>query len=123
MEEDRLKTFREFLKDGVRKKVDFRKTDQSRGIPPPPVEKPFPEDAPRVALPRPGAWKGVGTIDLADAIGRRQSRRLYRRGALTLDETAFLLWATQGVRRVLDAGHALRTVPSAGCRHAFETYL
>jgi hypothetical protein len=33
MEEDRLKTFREFLKDGVRKKVDFRKTDQSRGFP------------------------------------------------------------------------------------------
>lgn len=123
MEEDRLKTFREFLKDGVRKKVDFRKTDQSRGISPPPVEKPFPEDAPRVALPGPGAWKGVGTIDLADAIGRRQSRRLYRRGALTLDEVSFLLWATQGVRRVLDAGHALRTVPSAGCRHAFETYL
>jgi SagB-type dehydrogenase family enzyme len=38
-------------------------------------------------------------------------------------EVAFLLWATQGVRRVLDPGHALRTVPSAGCRHSFETYL
>ena len=33
------------------------------------------------------------------------------------------MWATQGIRQNLDSGHALRTVPSAGCRHAFETYL
>ena len=33
------------------------------------------------------------------------------------------MWATQGIRQKLDSGHALRTVPSAGCRHALETYL
>ena len=33
------------------------------------------------------------------------------------------MWATQGIKQNLDSGHALRTVPSAGCRHAFETYL
>ncbi len=31
--------------------------------------------------------------------------------------------AAQGIRQVLDQGHALRLVPSAGCRHALETYL
>jgi len=36
---------------------------------------------------------------------------------------SFLLWATQGIKQKLDEGHALRTVPSAGCRHALETYL
>jgi len=40
-----------------------------------------------------------------------------------MDELAFLLWATQGVRQKLDAATALRTVPSAGARHALETYL
>ena len=40
-----------------------------------------------------------------------------------LDELSFLLWATQGVREQLDHGTALRTVPSAGARHALESYL
>ena len=33
-----------------------------------------------------------------------------------------LFWATQGVRRVVLETAVLRTVPSAGCRHPFETY-
>ena len=41
---------------------------------------------------------------------------------LTLDELSMLLWATQGVRGEID-DTVLRTVPSAGNRHAFETYL
>jgi SagB-type dehydrogenase family enzyme len=40
-----------------------------------------------------------------------------------LDELSFLLWATQGIQQQLGAGHARRTVPSAGARHALETYL
>ncbi|MCP6717514.1 hypothetical protein NL524_29985, partial [Klebsiella pneumoniae] len=42
---------------------------------------------------------------------------------LTPEELAFLLWATQGVRARLNEAAVLRTVPSAGCRHPFETYL
>lgn len=34
-----------------------------------------------------------------------------------------LLWATQGVRSVVHEAAVLRTVPSAGCRHPFETYI
>jgi SagB-type dehydrogenase family enzyme len=34
-----------------------------------------------------------------------------------------LLWATQGVRQQDTLGAVLRTVPSAGNRHALETYL
>jgi SagB-type dehydrogenase family enzyme len=33
-----------------------------------------------------------------------------------------LLWATQGVRIVVHEAAVLRNVPSAGCRHPFETY-
>jgi SagB-type dehydrogenase family enzyme len=36
---------------------------------------------------------------------------------------AFLLSATQGVRERINEAAVLRTVPSAGCRHPFETYL
>jgi SagB-type dehydrogenase family enzyme len=61
-------------------------------------------------------------IDLATAIGDRQSRRSFNPEPLTLDELSFLLWATQGVREK-DGGTVLRTVPSAGNRHALETYI
>jgi SagB-type dehydrogenase family enzyme len=42
---------------------------------------------------------------------------------LDIEELAFLLWATQGVRKPEGGSPAFRTVPSAGARHSFETYL
>ncbi|MCJ7701205.1 MAG: SagB/ThcOx family dehydrogenase [Anaerolineales bacterium] len=42
----------------------------------------------------------------------------------TLESLSFLLWATQGVHRVIRGGDTtIRTVPSAGARHPFETYI
>jgi SagB-type dehydrogenase family enzyme len=118
-----IEKYRYFLKDTIRRKIDFSQTDQHRGMPPPPVEKPFSPGAEPIELPAPGQWKGVQPIDLESAIGNRESRRRYRGQPLTLDELSFLLWATQGIRQRLDPGTALRTVPSAGARHALETYL
>ncbi len=113
---------REFLKDTIRLETDFSQTDQNRGVSPPPLEKPFAADARRLGLPPVGRWEGIEMIDLATAIGNRQSRRSFSPEPLTLDELSFLLWATQGVREQ-DHGTVLRTVPSAGNRHALETYL
>jgi SagB-type dehydrogenase family enzyme len=42
---------------------------------------------------------------------------------MSLTELSYLLWATQGITKRIDSGHALRTVPSAGARHPLETYL
>jgi SagB-type dehydrogenase family enzyme len=123
MKESLLEHYRSFLKDTVRKTIDFSQTDQNRGIDPPPVEKPFAEDATRISLTPHGKWDGVEGIDLIAAIGNRKSRRAYSEEPLTADELSFLLWATQGIRMRIDYGHAYRTVPSAGCRHALETYL
>ena len=114
---------REFLKDTLRLKIDFRLTGQSRGTEPPPIEKAPHPDQQKIPLPGGAAFKKFAGTDLIEAIAGRRSHRRFRDLPLTLDELAFLLWATQGVRQVLDAGHALRTVPSAGCRHAFESYL
>ena len=114
---------RYFLKDTVRRKIDFSQVDQHRGIRPPPIEKPFREDGKLIDLVSVGHWKGITPVSVESAIQSRESRRSYTGDSLTLDELSFLLWATQGIRQQLDAGTALRTVPSAGARHAFETYL
>jgi SagB-type dehydrogenase family enzyme len=124
MTQSLLEQGRFFLKDTVRKTVDFSATAQSRGIAPPPIEKPFAEGATRIDLPpQAGGGETIRGIDLRTAIHNRRSRRIYRDEPMTVEELSFLLWATQGVRERIDAGNAYRTVPSAGCRHALETYL
>jgi len=114
---------REFLKDTIRLEMDFSQTDQSRGVDPPPIEKPFAADAVRVKLTPPGQWQRLTPVELLAAIRDRRSHRRFTRDALTLEELSFLLWTTQGMQQRLDQGTALRTVPSAGARHALETYL
>ena len=91
MPDSLIQQSREFLKDTVRQRIDFSKTDQSQGLPPPPLEKPFPADAKRLDLPPVGQWMGVETVPLATAIGDRQSRRSFKPAPLTLDELSFLL--------------------------------
>ncbi|MDI9618787.1 SagB/ThcOx family dehydrogenase [Methanothermobacter sp.] len=112
---------RYFLKDSIRKRIDFSKTPQSMGAAAPPFEKPWPEDAEMIDLPVLD-WAEMVDVNIVRCIRNRKSRRSYTDRPLKLEELSFLLWATQGIRMV--AGHsAFRTVPSAGCRHTFETYL
>ncbi len=115
--------FRAFLKDSIRKRIDFRRTDQRRGLPPPPLQKPVPAGSELIALPRRDAWERFDSVSLLEAVGRRESRRDYLPEPLTPAELGLLLWATQGIRQVVNPATALRTVPSAGARHALETYL
>lgn len=67
----------------------------------------------------------IKTNDFLTLLNQRTSKRRYLNEALSLEELSFLLWATQGVKQVIGRkNHAtLRTVPSAGARHPFETYL
>ncbi len=118
-----IQRYRDFLKDTVRLSIDFSRTDQSQGIPPPPIEKPIPPEAEPIDLPKSKRWEDIPALELVTAIRLRRSQRNYTHTPLTLEEISFLLWATQGVSRRLGPGDALRTVPSAGCRHALETYL
>ncbi len=113
---------RYFLSDRIRETVNFWATDQSGGLQPPPVQKAAPPDSRIIRLPTPEEWT-IPPCDLETAIVNRQSHRRFTAEPLSLDELAFLLWATQGVRSVVHEAAVLRTVPSAGCRHPFETYL
>jgi SagB-type dehydrogenase family enzyme len=62
-------------------------------------------------------------LDLRAAIEHRRSVRAYFHKPLTLDDLSFLLWCTQGVQKTEGTHWTFRTVPSAGARHAFETFL
>jgi len=98
-------------------------TDQMRGLSPPLAQKPCPEGARLIDLVPPSAMS-VGGAPLRQVMEQRRSWREFGPAALTHEQLSFLLWATQGVRRVTGKGATtFRTVPSAGSRHAFETYL
>ncbi len=114
-----------FLKSGQWDAWREIETDQDKGIPAPPIQKAAEDDALRVVLPAPDDLT-VGTMPLIETIRRRRSRRKYTAEPLSLEELSFLLWSTQGVTKRVggaDARHVLRTVPSGGNRHPFETYL
>ncbi|MDG5467366.1 SagB/ThcOx family dehydrogenase [Deltaproteobacteria bacterium IMCC39524] len=123
MDQNKFAAHRAFLKDTLRLQIDFRQTDQNRGIAPPAIQKPPLEGQELILLTDPQSFNAFAGTDLVDAIGRRRSHRHYQPLPLSLAELSFLLWASQGISEVLAHGSALRNVPSAGCRHAFESYL
>jgi SagB-type dehydrogenase family enzyme len=97
-------------------------SDQSKGLPQPPLEKGPRPGQTLLDLPAAGNWK-VSNLSLTGAIERRRSVRKYSEASLTLEELSYLLFCTQGVQEVLPRPATMRPTPSAGARHAFETYI
>ncbi len=97
-------------------------SDQQRGMPPPPLFLQSGRAGRRVPLPPPDEG-GPAPLDLYSLIRNRRSRRRFLPDPLGRAQLSFLLWATQGVKETLHQAATIRTVPSAGARHAFETYL
>lgn len=95
---------------------------QEMGETQPPLELPLPEGAQIIALPEPASLM-IPEISLRQAIENRRSVRRYAEIPLTIEELSYLLWLTQGVKATTKRPVTLRNVPSAGARHAFETYL
>ena len=98
------------------------KSDQVKGLLSPPIEVGYDKAKTVIDLPRPKGIK-VKSIDIREAIENRRSVRNYSQKPLNIEELSYLLWCTQGVKEVIHGVATLRTVPSAGARHAFETYL
>ena len=111
---------REFIKKTKYEYLD--PSAQSRGRPQPPLELQRHKGGQLIELPGPETLSIKG-IDLRQTIEGRKSVRRYSRTPLTLEELSFLLWCTQGVKQVIPGSATFRTVPSAGARHALETYL
>jgi SagB-type dehydrogenase family enzyme len=92
---------------------------QQKGIHPPLLEADFGKGGEKVDLPDPDKVES----ELKKYIDRRTSVREYAKEPVSKDELSYLLWCTQGVKEAVNGVHTLRTVPSAGARHALETFL
>lgn len=122
MSEKRIE-LRDFLKDKIRREVDFTQTAQQRGVPMPPIVKPLPVDTKLIPLPEWRETVGERQGPLSTLIASRKSVRKYGQQALSLEALSYLCWATQGLRMDRGDGSVWRNVPSAGNRHALETYI
>ncbi len=115
-----IEEYRQFMKSMFGK---AGVSDQSRGVKPPPLEAPYDANAETLALPE-VSRDVIVNRDVFECISKRRSRRNWKDEPLTVEQLSFLLWATQGVSEILAGGKAtLRTVPSGGARHPFETYV
>ena len=96
-------------------------SDQKKGIEYPPLETPYDNSREKIDLP---SFDKVTNIEipLCKAIEQRKSLRQYSDNPMTLAELSWLLWVTQGVKKI-NPPYTLRNVPSAGARHPFETYI
>lgn len=114
---------RRFLGSDIFEAWQGADSDQRKGLPRPAAQKPIPAGAQLIDLPAPETFDFT-QVSVLQALKSRKSRREYQPDPLTLDELAFLCWATQGVHRVeTESGLTRRVPPSAGARHPFETYL
>lgn len=98
------------------------KPDQGRGLPQPPLTLEWDRTRKPIPLAAPKAIR-LGGLSVREAIDQRRTLRSYSQVPLSLEELSYLLWCTQGVHQVVPGFRTIRTVPSAGARHAFETYL
>lgn len=117
------------MKDIAHEFMEFTKykylgeSDQSQGLPQPPAEAEYDLGRAKINLPSPEGLP-FGKIALIDVLNMRKSLRNFSRTPMVQEELSFLLWCTQGIKKSKSGSPAVfRTVPSAGARHAFETYL
>ncbi|MBN2076529.1 MAG: SagB/ThcOx family dehydrogenase [Dehalococcoidales bacterium] len=124
--------YRNFMKSRI---TDFDwklEADISKGVPQPDFQKPIADTAKTLDLPEitlETAPKG----DFFEYTCNRMSRRIYTEEPLSLYELSFLLWCTQGVKKVIggywkylpdgSGRNYLRPVAAGGCINGFETYL
>jgi SagB-type dehydrogenase family enzyme len=113
-------TGQQFLKRTKHGNLD--PSDQYLGKPQPPIQLEFDKTQPVIKLPTPSEVI-TEFVDVRKIIEQRKSIRNYSEVPLTIDQLSYLLWCTQGVKEVFQGATTIRNVPSAGARHAFETYL
>lgn len=107
-------------------KTEYRylsKSDQQKGLAQPPLEMqpPLERDG-TIDLPAPEKIE-LGDVPLRHVVEVRRSRREYSSTSLSLEELSYLLWCTQGIKKLVPGRATFRTVPSAGARHPLETAL
>lgn len=103
------------------KYIHLTPSHQSMGIPQPPLESEY--DMTNLLIKLPEFDNDThGESRFIDIVKSRRSCRQYAKTYLEIKELEYLLWCTQGIIKKA-SNHTLRTVPSAGARHAIDTYL
>lgn len=115
---NKYQELREFLKSNQWVNKDNLKTPKDENIKRPKPVKDYNKDS-LIYLPDYNNLD-FSNLSIIEIIKNRKSRRKYNNNKLSLTELSFLLWATQGLR---DDHIRLRTVPSGGAVHPFETYI
>lgn len=117
------RTFMRGYRDNDPYMEDFE-SDQDLKLPQPPLVKaPMAADGNRIVLTKDFSELSM-LHNLIQLLESRRSARIYTQENMTLTQLSFLLWACQGVKSIRGKSYAtLRTVPSGGARHPFETYL
>lgn len=97
---------------------------EKRGEPQPDYTWPIRDQGSLISLPDPAPFF-PGNNNFKAVLENRKSLRQYDTSTdLSLAELGYLLWLTQGIKHISEKrGVTVRTVPSAGSRHPFETLL
>lgn len=97
-------------------------SDQDKGLEQPPLVK---SRMRKEGIVLPKNFKDLDIHnDFMWVIDHRKSYRIYTQDTISLLQLSYLLWASQGIKSIRGKKYAtLRTVPSGGARHGFETYL
>ncbi len=124
MEEKEIKELiengRKFMRFNDR---DDFESDQEKKLPQPTLEKGKVGNGSSIVLPHNFEELNINET-FTHIVLERKSHRVFTQDKMTILELSYLLWATQGIKEIRGKSYAtLRTVPSGGARHGFETYL
>lgn len=122
MNKEQIKSRITALREIMKSNDEEYESDQDQRLPQPPMGKEMNGAVTELTKDFLPLIKNNNFLDL---LNTRTSKRKYTEEAPSLEELAYLLWAVQGVRQVIgkERKATFRTVPSAGARHPFETYL
>lgn len=129
---NKFKENRNFMKSSMCDYNLIATADIAKGVPQPPLQKSVPDDSILFDLP-PVNSMTAPKADFFQCTSNRISRRKYSEEPMTIEELSFLLWCTQGVKKVIggywdylkdgSGRNYLRHVAAGGCIPAYETYI
>lgn len=119
---ERIRNGRNFMKFRAEDEYSDFMSDQQLKKPQPPLCK---EKSSECVIPLSKDFDALNiSKDFTTILMERKSSRVYTQHAMTLLQLSYLLYMTQGVKEIKGENYAtMRTVPSGGARHGFETYL
>jgi SagB-type dehydrogenase family enzyme len=100
---------------------DYSTVDLVLRVPEPPHELPVKKGQTVIKLPNPKRFK-VPDVPVRKAIEAWEPVGFFSRSTINLKELSYLLWCTQGFKRIVAETIQLRNVPSTGSRYPLETY-